>query len=471
MAVSVIFTIIYLALLGLCLFIGWKRHWVRSALSFVTAALSFAGAYFLTRQFVSLRGEAVSNVLKEELLELMNLRNEFTVRETAMLNVSAFIVDIILGMVMFWILFLLLWLAANIIKRVLVKLITKKKYSELAPFKDIRPLGAAIKLASFLLVSTVFIYPLGAASDILCSAADNCGRRLPASVITNPISRIYGGIGRGLFDSLTETGLDGDFKNSEEIERGAEIVISLRDFSDGGDEEGEAIERICGSFRSSYLLTDFTSELVANAANSWKNGASYMYNTVDIPKGRNGELVNGVLTVLSEWRRENLLNDIDTALNTYDLLKSQGVTKIDDSKVLLKALEREEFTESLFLELSQNGDFIELIPKVMRFGIGSAMDAMKLDYDDEYTVEFDAKALDKNDWKKEARAFSTLLRRMNMIKELTDGHIDLDDFDIEELMEDFDELKDSRLLSNILVNGLIQVVINAPQLAQKIPGL
>lgn len=451
MAGYIIFTLVYIAVFAACMYFAWKRAWQKSLASLAVAAVSFLGAYYLAKHFNVTVGAAVSDALKEGFLEVLNLRSDVMVRETAMLNVSAFAVNIIFGMTVFLLFFGLLYAVGSLIKRALFAAFTKKSYASYKTEKSLPILSAAIALISFGTVSFALLYPLGAASDVALNAADRCGFRIPATVLTNPISRIYGIKSREFFDSISY--VSDEFVNSEEAQRGAEIYMSLKNVRHGLD-DGSAAEHIAESLRDSYLLTDFGSELVANAANSWKNGRKYMNKTVKIPEGRNGELVTDVLEILSGWQRDNLIEDIDTAINVYKLLREYQITKINDGAALMKALSHEEFDRKLFLELSRNSDFIAVIPKVMHFGIGSAVDAMKLEMNDEYIVEFNAKELTEGDWINEAKAFSTLLSRMEEMGS-EDG-----DFDVLAFLNDLYELRDSKLLSNMLLNLLIQILYN-----------
>ncbi len=445
---TIIFTLVYLALMGVCLYLAYKRHWIKSALSLAVGAISLPEAYFLARGFVKAFGEPLSNALKEGFLELLNLRSDVMVRETAMLKVSAFGVTIILGMASFLVFFAILWAVNTLIKRLIFSKLLKKA-------EQVQPvLSVVFALLSFAVVSFAVLYPLGAVSDIAVSAAKNCGYKLPVSVMASPVGRLYGIAGRGFFDRLTKVG--DEFVNSDEAERGAEIYISLKMVAEGKDEDGGSIERIAESMKSSYLLTDFSSELAANAANSWRNGRKFMNKTLKMPEGRNGELVGDILELVSGWQRDNLVQDIDTGINIYKLLKEHGILKVNDGAVLFEALSDREFDERLFAELSGNDDFIAVIPKVLKFGIGSAVDAMEMEMNDEYIVEFDAKSLTEEEWKKEAEAFSILLSRMKELSEESEGG----SLDILGLLGDMYELRDSKILSNMLVNLIIQILYN-----------
>lgn len=454
MFASVLFMLIYAAALALCVYFAVKRHWLKSCLSAAAAVLPIPAAYYLAKKFVAAFGASLSDALKEGFLELLNLRSDVMLREKAMLNVSAYAVNALLGIAAFLLCFFLLWALCSFVKRLIFVLAAKRSYSEYDTPKKLPVLSAAFSLVSFAAVSFAVLFPLGAASDIAASAAKTCGYRLPASIISNPIGRLYGIAGRGFFDNLTEIEGVTEFVNSDEAERGTEIYISLRKVAEGADADGESIGRISESLKSSYLMTDLMSELVANAANSWKNGRRYMNVTPKIPDGRSGELVKDTLEILSGWERENLVSDIDTAINVYKLLRRRGITRLDDGAALFEALSKEDFDKELFTELSQNGDFIAVIPKVLHFGIGTAVDAMEMEMNDDYIVELDASSLSREDWLKEASAFSVLIARMRTMSE------NRDDPDTLGLLKDLYSLRGSKLIGNVLINLLIQILYN-----------
>ncbi len=452
MLISIIFSILYLCALALCVWLAWRGGWVRALLSLLVNAVSFGEAFLLSRGFTAAFGQSLSNALKEGFLELLSLRSSAMVRETAMLNVSSFAIGAVLGMASFLVFFGIAVLLNSLLKRLLFRLFSGKKYSGFAPKKKLPGAAIPIALVSFFVTSFAILYPVGAAASIAGSAAKTCGYKLPASVLTNPVSKLYGFGGRGFMDIVAKP-QNAEFTDSEELSRGAEIYISLRKVAEGKDADGGSIEQIAKSLKDSFLLTDFSSELVANAANSWKNGLKYLNRTPKLPEGRSGELVRDVLEILSGWKRENLVADIDTAINVYKLLQDNGIRKLDDGNVLFEALADEDFCEGLFLELSRNGDFIAVIPKVMRFGIGSAVDAMEIEMQEEYLVEFDAESLTEEEWRYEAKAFSTLIGRMNAMN--GEGSMD-----VIGLLSDLYELRESKLLSNLLINLLIQLLAN-----------
>lgn len=451
MAGSIVFTVLFLAALACTVWLAGKKKTSRTAASLAAQAVAFVEAYFSARAFVGTFGQRLSEALKEGFSEMMNISSDVMVRDEATMRVSAFSVTVILGVVSF-ILFFFMFFVINML---IIKLLFFRKKKTFVPASDfvrkINPASAVISVISFALISFVILFPLGAASDIAASAAKSCEYKLPASCLTNPISRLYGFAGRPFFDSLTKSAEE--FETGDEAQRGAEVYICIRKVTEGKD-DGTGAEKIAKSLKSSYLVTDFTSELCANAASSWKNGRRFLNRTVKIPEGRNGELVSDVLEILSGWKRENLIEDIDTAINIYNLLHEHDILKISSGPELMEALSDEEFSVQLFEELSGNGDFIAVIPKVMRFGIGSAADAMELEVNGEYIVEFDAKELSHDDWVYEAKAFSKLLGRMAAISK--EG----DKLDLPGLLADLYELRDSKIIGNVLLNLLIQFIYN-----------
>ncbi len=453
MLALILFILIYAAALALCVYFAVKRNWLKSCVSAMAALIPLPLSYSMAKKFVGAFGASLSGALKEGFLQLLNLRNDIMLRDEALLRVSSYAVNAILGIAAFWLCFLALWGMLTLIKHFIIfGVIINKDYKSYDPPKKLPILSAAFSLVSFGAVTFALLFPLGAASDIAASAAKVCDYRLPASVINNPIGRVYGIAGRGFFDSLTEIEGVTEFVNSDEAQRGAEIYIALRKVAEGADSDDSSIDRISGSLKSSYLMTDLTSEIAANAANSWKNGRRYMNITPKLPDGRSGELVRDVLEIMSGWERENLIQDIDTAINVYKLLREKEITRLSDGEALFAALSEEEFDKELFAVLSKSRDFIAVIPKVLRFGIGTAVDAMEMEMNDDYIVELDAASLSEQDWQREASAFSLLISRM---KTMSEGNTDTLG-----LLADLYSVRDSKLIGNVLINLLIQILYN-----------
>ncbi len=452
MAVSILFTGLYLAALGVCLFFAWKRSWVRSAASLGVSVFTLLESFLLTRLLVSAWGGPFAEAMKEVFLILFGLQGEGTLRTDATYAAADVVISAFLGTAAFILFFLLLWLLNTFLKRLLFRKISGVKFAEFTSAKPLPAASAAAALLSFAAVSFALLYPLGAFSNVMTSAAKASGRPLDAPLLTNPVSRVYGAAGRPFFDAVIRTKGEDPICTSDEIEYGAEFAMALQNVQEGRDADGESAACISGALRSSRLLPEFVAEVVANAAESWKTDHEFLNMKLDLPEGRSGWLVSEVLDHLSRWKAENLVEDVETAIRLYQLLTEYGITDLEDGEVLLDALSEKDFTERLFLELSGNADFIDLIPKVMRFGIGSALDAMHFTMDDDAIVAFDASSLGREEWRKEAEIFSRVLARLNL---MIDGEIDL-----RGLLEDLRAIPDSKLLGNFIANLVIQVLGN-----------
>lgn len=452
MGVSVLFTVIFLALLGLCLFCAWRRSWVRSVSSLGVTLAAFGGAYGLTRLLVSAWGGPFAEALKEIFLIAFGLKSEATVRETATYAAADAFVSVVLGVSTFLFLFGLLWLIFSGVKRLLFRKIAGVKYGVFTGAKRLPALSVLLALLSFGAASFAVLYPLGAASSAVHDAAARSAYPLSASVLTNPISRSYGVLGRGFFDSLTRPKEEVPYRISDEAEHGAALAMALRNLGEERGEDEANVALVTEALRGSHLLPDFLSEVAANAAANWKAGHSFLNMELEIPEGRSGELVRAALDTVTRWEAENLEQDLETGLRIYILLRAHGITSLEDDGPMLKALCEQDFSERLFLLLSGNPDFIELIPKIMRFGIGSALDAMHFEMKDEYIQEFDASSLTAEEWREEAGIFSRVLSQMGR---MADG-----DPDLNALLKDLRALSGSKLLDNFITNLVIQILAN-----------
>ena len=133
MDISVIFSILYLVVLGGCLYGAWKRHWIKGALSLGVVVLAFAAAYFLARGTVLAYGNRFFELFGDDLLELFDLQGSASMQETDMLQAARLAVSMLAGMLVFWIAFLFVWLVGSFVKRLVFSKIVRVKYASYAP--------------------------------------------------------------------------------------------------------------------------------------------------------------------------------------------------------------------------------------------------------------------------------------------------------------------------------------------------
>lgn len=414
MNVSIIFSIIFTAALCCCMVLAWKRDWVKSLLSLAVSAISLIEAYIFSRLFIRSGTERLSEQIKKQLWDILDLSGP-AADSTAVEDLYDFALNILLGMISFLLLFLLLRLINNILKRLIFSKAAGVKYSKFSSRRKIPAVSVAASLLSFIICTFAVLYPLGASSSIALSASHISGTSLPTYILTNPIIRAYGIPGRPFFDAVTRASGEEEFKSSDEIQKVIEIAIVLKRVSDGGYGDETSINYIVDSLRSSYLFTGIASEFVANAAEAWKKGEDYMNISVEIPEGRGGTLMVGVLDILSRWERDDLIRDIDTVIEVSKICDKYEVDKIGDGSELFAALCNENFTEELFMELFSNEDFSAAVPLVVQFGIGTALDTVKEEMKDEYNIEFNEDGMSEEEIAEKAREFS------EMLNEIRDG--------------------------------------------------
>ena len=125
-----------------------------------------------------------------------------------------------------------------------------------------------------------------------------------------------------------------------------------------------------------------------------------------------------LLDIMSKWEREDLLKDIDTIFEFYNILNKYEVLKIENTKELINALTKEEFNEEIFLCLFHNEDFKSVLASFMNYGLRSILEQFDIDVDVEYVETAKIMKMSDEDIKNEARIFALTIKQLVDISSL-----------------------------------------------------
>lgn len=456
--------ILLLILLLLNLFLAWRRQPLRSFFSLAFNAVSFAEAFLAALAAGRLYGEVISGKLAALLWQAAGLQRVTFLRKAALEKTLLYFAAAITGVLLFYAAYFLFLLINLLIKRLLFFVTVRERYGKYTP-KDSenRWLCMIPGLASLFLTALALLFPIAAVARVSGEAAAECGYLLqPAAtvILGDPVLEACSAAGgSALFDKIT--GLAGEICGteegtvSEELGQGLKIAFSGMNLLEGKDPE-KNLSRMCSGLEDSSLWAPLFSEIAADAAYNLSRGQAFFGVKLPLPNDRRGAMLSEMLGTVSGWKEENLLSDLNTAARIFALFREYNVQLYDDAETLYAALAQEEFCESLFLELLPNEDLQAVVPILLKFGLGTALDAMGMEMREEYIVLPELAGLTEGEIRQEARAFSALLKQMAAIAAAKkQGGAGLDFL---QTIEDIQKLMDSKLLSNVLLNLILQVL-------------
>lgn len=459
--ILILFTIAFVVLLLLYLNSASKRKTLKNIFCLITNIITFIEAILLSRLFVNVLSNNISNKLGEFIKDILKITKEEWIRSTSIDDISILLSTIIVSIISFIISFVIVFLINHLLKRVIFKKTIKESYSNYeTKGKDNRIVNALIGLASFTVVSFAFLFPVGALSYITNKSLKEVNFKTPdvvEPILSNPVIKVYeSGISKSLFDKVTNLKDNPNkIKTSRELEGLLKIAFSALDIVDKKDVDKKVVI-IKNELSSTYLVPNFVSELCSNAATRFKNNQTFMGQSLEIPNNNTRIIYLDLLDIISNWKRENLNSDINTIFNLYYLLEKYNIKKLDDPNLLIDAFTKEEFTEELFLEVFHNNDFKELMPTFINFGIKTIFDEVKINSDVEYVNTMDLHNMNDEDIKKEARLFSLTIRQIKELESLKGKDLTQDEFI--KIMNNLNQIKDSRILNDVLYNLLYKLL-------------
>lgn len=458
------FLIILLLLLVLYLLLIRKRQILKGVFSLAANAVSFAEALFLSVLTGRLFGRELSGRLADFIWKAAGLQGQMLLKKEALERTILYFSAVLIGIFTFYAFYLVCLFINAQLKKLLFSVIVKERYRDYCPEEPENDWLCTLPgLLSFFITTLAFLFPIAAVFDVVGESAQNCGVSLPRKAemaVEDPAVKVYSAAGgRMLFNGVAAVAgnICGTDKNTvlEEVGRGFEIVFSGMNVLNN-KEPDKNLSRIRTDLEISELWGPFISEVTADAAYNLSRGQDFLGIRLTLPKDRSGRMIAEVLEIVSGWEEENLLADIDTAADIYALLQKYNIRLYGEKETLSAALAQEEFSEKLIMELFSNKDFQETIPVLLRFGLGSTLDAMNMEMREEYIVLPDLTDMTEEEMQKEAEAFSVLLQQLSVIADAQkQGSVKVDFL---QMITDIQKLMESKLLSNVLLNLIIQVL-------------
>ena len=428
---------------------GLKKGFLKNLVSFILNIISSVISFFVARLVVN--SMAVKS--GEELVRV--IFNEYSADFN---NISAFEefakfgVSIIIGIAIFYMVYFLASIIMFILKHAFIYDKVDNYYENRETNSGLDKIAnVIISLLSASLTFIILFTPIGIVYNISSKTVfDGNVKELPL-------------VSEKLFDKLTEIPDNkNDIKSSEEINYILETALSIYKFKDGNGDTEEVKE----SFSKSYFLPTIIGETGSEAAKHWKNGEEFLSYQHDVPDGREGKLYLSALGILEKWNKKVVVEDVGTILDIYKLMDDYGLEKLKEKDGLLDALSQEEFTEELFIELYSNNDFVQLVPVVVEYGLGTAFDYVEIDLDENYVSKVDVSKLSEEDVRREARIVSGIIRTILDVyrtnEKLQNGQLNAQD--IQRIIEEISKLKDSKVLGDIANEFVLQLRNSIPNI-------
>ncbi len=455
---SIVSVLFFLITLSLFLYFVYKRDMMKTTFSLGTNVITFIESFLLTRIYLSFFGNSLEGVY----FKILEESNGTWVNQAATGDFLLMISSITTGILFFLFIYWVLLIINHFLKKFIFSKIFHERYKDYTSSKQIIPLKLIMGILSFGITSFVLLFPLGTVVRIVNQSFDNCHIEIPKEgkpLLQNPILYSYSLLGSAsFFDSLTKLPESNyQIKNSEELKGMITIALSGINIANNQNVQ-ENVEILRENLHSTYLVSGFIGELSTNAALQFEQEKPFMGIEVKTSDSQMKILMNDIFAIMSDWNREKFLNDIDTVLNVYLLVWNRNVEHPDDSGALVSALEDEEFSKTLFVELFRNEDFKAMIPSFMNFGVNKLLETLKIQSNAEYIQTVNLDDLTKEDIEKEARIFSSALRQIKQIQKLKEG--DLQNVDFEDMYQSIQEIQKSKLLGDMLYNLLYQMLLN-----------
>lgn len=442
---STIFTIVFIIIFLLYLVVTCRKSVGNNFLILGVNILSFLEAFLLAKGILRLVENSTVKVLSTYLRKSLNITKDEWIKDTSLNEVMKFLAYIILGIIIFIVLFMLLKILNYFLKKVVLKIFApkkKKKKVELAK-NNLLVANIFIGSLSFIIISFAFLFPLASVNNIYKEAIKKTTYKTNASVkaiANNPILNIYSNnITVTFFDNLTDLSNKKIARNSDELKGMTTMAFALLDLENNNISK-ENVKLIKENLVDTYLMADFISEVCSNAALRWKNGQSFMGKTLNIPENNTKTIYMNLLDIISKWERKDVVNDITTIFEVYELFNRNAIKKIDDIEPLIDAFSQDEFCEELFLTLFHNDDFKSLLPIFMNFAINTGIEKANLNMatNIEYINLDDINKMNDKAIKKEAKIFSLVIRQIKIITKL--NIYDLSLSDVSEILSNLKEI-------------------------------
>ena len=422
---------------------GLKKGFKKNLVSFILNIVSFIISFGIARLVVNILNnkdlESIMGLIFDEYS--VDFNNIATLEEF-----TKFIFIIFISVGIFYITYLIVSLIMFILKHVIIynKIddINVENSGDVEGILD-KPINIIISLLSAGLTFIVLFTPIGIVYNTVVRIIPNEDLKpLPL------VSEVF-------FDKLTKIPSNDEIKTSEEINYILKTSYEISSFEYG---KGDT-EKVKENFSKSYFLPTLIGEVGSEAAKHWKNGEEYLSYQHDVPDGREGKLYLSTLGIIEKWNKKVVVEDVGTILDIYKLMDNYGLEKLEKKDGLLAALAQEEFTEELFIELYSNNDFVQLVPIVVEYGLGTAFDYVEIDLDENYVSKVDVSKLSEEDVRREARIVSGIIKTILDVyrtnERFQNGQMNIED--IQKVIEELSKLKDSKVLGDIANEFVFQL--------------
>ena len=422
--VWVVFLIISLILI----LVRFSKSFGKSFSSLICNIISCLISFGLARLCVSSMGTKGG---KQFLEILENQYGKEMANFTSLEDLYTFLGSIIVGVLMFYVFYLLISIIITVIKHIFIY--GKLEKAENQPNTFLERVAIIItNLASVALTFVVLITPVG----FIC----NC--IIPEESQKIPfVSSIY-------LDKLTEMPEnENGVWTTDEIKYTLSAIDGLREIQ---TKEGINKVKVAICYKTHFLPTA-VAELASTGASYWKNGEEFLGYAPEIPEGREGTLYKELFGIIEKWNKKAVTDDVKTILDVYSQMLDYRIEELSDGNGIVNALCKEEFTEELFVNLYKNEDFDQLIPVVIEYGLGTAFDYLDIDYDVTNFTKVDITKFSEEDVRREARLTADVVDVAKDIVAATDkiesGNIDLED--VEKIEEKLMKIKESKIVGDI----------------------
>ena len=413
--ISIILTIVFIIVLSIYLLISYKRDTLKHIWSLITNIVIFIESFLVTRLLVNILGTKVSALFSSFIKTMLNIKEEEWLKNSSIDGFTNFLAIIMIGVGCFFLVFLVIYVLNHGIKRIIFKVIKNEKYSKYVSNFNNKIVNLLVGLGSFAIIS-----------------------------FANNLSVAF-------FNGITKLQNDSNnIQNSLELKGMSVMILSFLNISEGGDAPSN-IESIKMELSNTSLVPNFISELCSNAATRWKDNQSFMGVSISLPTDQSRDLYIALLDIISNWERDNLINDINTIFELYQIFNDNDILITDNDDALVEAIANDEFTEDVFLCLFHNDDFKMALVTFMNYGINVIFEEININTNNTQYININnLNDMTDEDIKKEAYIFSLTVRQIMEINSLKGQQLTLNDYN--RIINNLNEILNSRLLNNVLYN-------------------
>ncbi len=346
--------VVCLLVLVIYAIVGLARKSGKMLITFGVTAASFVGALLLSRALSGVGSDLVMDVAMPELMASMGVA-EMPLQAGALSQSIAAIVRMVITPVLFVVLFFLLLSVIGIICKIIFSIFKVKIPDAPRPFG--RLCGMLIGLVCGVLCLLVVVAPVLGTIDTVGTvydaiATDEAGEDLLAdagdlgvnvdgimAIGEAPIAKqLYGFGGKTMFRYLTTT-----YWEDQKIVLGDEIeaVVTILDQlsvlgkvqpSEYSDKEVMALKNAAASVDDTVLLSNMVAGVMSEAADTWKDGNTYMGIGFPGQTGQYGKIMTAFFTVFSTTDPATISSDLGMLADVFGVLVKHDMFALLDGE-------------------------------------------------------------------------------------------------------------------------------------------